>query len=217
MTVTIRNVQVAPDHWNEGCDPKLRAWREMADYRIARDAVVKSGQQKSPALPLSLLFAVHQAEMRVDQVAHGTGVSPATVSLALKRNGLTGGPDRRGQRVVRQCVDVGPLPVAIRIAPTEVSAIVRRSALRKGVPAEERARLRDEFYTLSERLRNLGLTFADIATLSGRAVQSIHQWRIRKEGNYPAPPQEVIDDLKQAAERHEAVLARARSLLETLV
>jgi hypothetical protein len=216
MTVTIRNVQVAPDHWNEGCDPKLRAWREMADYRIARDAVVKSGQQKSPALPLSLLVAVHQAEMRVDQIAHGTGVSPATVSLALKRNGLTGGPGRRSQRIVRQCVDAGPLPVAIRIAPTEVSAIVRRSALRKGVPAEERARLRDEFYAVSERLRNLGLSFKHLAALCGRSVQSIHQWRVRQAGNYPAPTQEIVDDLTQVAEHHEAVLARARSLLETL-
>ncbi|MBZ9983991.1 hypothetical protein LB521_22920 [Mesorhizobium sp. BR-1-1-8] len=214
MTTTIRNVQVAQDPWNDNTDPKIRAWKEMSDYRISRDAVIKAGQTKSPALPLSLLMAVHKAGMRVDQVASATGVAPATVSLALRRNGLTDKIGRRGQTVLRQCSAAAPLAIALKVMPIEMPPTTRRAAVLKGVPAEERARLRDEFYAVSERLRKMGLTFEHVAILSGRAIQSVHQWRVRKDGNYPAPPQDVIDDLKRAAERHEAVLARARALLE---
>lgn len=216
MTMTIRNIQIAPDTWNGGIDPNVRAWQEMASYRIHREAVIKAGQSKSPALPLSLLTAAHKAGLRVDQIAQGTGVKATTVALALRRNGLTDKVGRRGRAILRQCVDAGPLPVALKVVPTDVVAITRRAAVLKGVSAVERARLRDEFYSVSERLRKLGLTFEHIAALSGRAVQSVHQWRVRKDGNYPAPPPEVSDDLKQAAERHEAVMARARALLETL-
>jgi len=215
MTTTIRNVQIAQDRWNDGTDPKVRAWKEMRDYSICRDAVMKAGQSKSPALPLSLLVAVRKAGLRVDQVAHATGVAPATVSLALRRNGLTDKIGRRGTTILRQCAGAAPLPVALKAMPLDIPT-ARRAAVLKGVPADERARLRDEFYAVSERLRGLGLTFEHIAALSGRAVQSVHQWRVRKNGNYPAPPQEVIDDLKRAAARHEAILARARALLETL-
>ncbi|MBZ9960624.1 hypothetical protein [Mesorhizobium sp. BR1-1-14] len=213
MTTTIRNVQVAQDPWNDNTDPKVRAWKEMSDYRISRDAVMKAGQTKSPALPLSLLMAVHKAGMRVDQVASTTGVAPTTVSLALRRNGLTDKIGRRGQTVLRQCAAAAPLPVTIKVVLIDMPT-ARRAALRKSMPAGERARLRDEFYAVSERLRKIGLTFEHIAILSGRAIQSVHQWRVRKNGNYPAPSQDIIDDLKRAAERHEAVLARARALLE---
>jgi hypothetical protein len=216
MTITIRNVQIARDTWNDDTSPQVRAWREMASYRIHRDAVMKAGQGKSPALPLSLLTAVHKAGMRVDQIAQGTGVTAATVSLALRRNGLTDKVERRGRVARRQCVDASPVTLAVKIASIDIVPTTRRPALPRGMPAGERARLRREFHAVSERLRALGLTFEHIAALSGRTVQSIHQWRIRKDGNYPAPPQELIDDLSQAAERHEAIVARAQALLETL-
>lgn len=215
MTITIRNVQIARDTWNDD-DPTIRAWKEMASYRIHREAVVKAGQRKSPALPLSLLTAVHKAGMRIDQIAQGTGVTAATVSLAMKRNGLTDKIERRGRVVLRQCVGETPVTLAVRIVSVDSVATMKRTALPRGVPAEERARLRHEFYAVSERLRTLGLTFEHIAALSGRTVQSVHQWRIRKKGYYPTPPQEVIDDLLRAAERHEGILARAQALLETL-
>lgn len=216
MTMTIRDVQVAKDTWNDGIDPKLRAWKEMASYRIHRDAVMKAGQKKSPALPLSLLTAVHKAGLRVEQTAQGTGVSLSTVTLALKRNGLTDKVGRLGRTTLRQCVEGEAASIVLKVMPIKIDATTRHAAVLKGVSAEERARLRGEFYAVSERLRKLGLTFEHIAALSGRAVQSVHQWRVRKSGSYPAPPQEVIDDLKRAAERHEAILARARALLETL-
>lgn len=216
MTITIRNIQVASDTWNDGTDPRLLAWKEMASYRIHREAVMKSGQRKSPALPLSLLTAVRKAGLRVDQIAQGTGVPAATVALALRRNSLTDKVGRKGRAVLEQCVGANLLPFTLKIVPSDIVPSARRAAVMQGVPAEERARLRDEFYAVSERLRKLGLTFEHIAALSGRAVQTVHQWRVRKDGNYPAPPQEVIDDLIQAAERHEALLARARALLETL-
>jgi hypothetical protein len=215
MTITLRNVQVAQDRWNDGVDPRIRAWKEMRDYSICREAVIKAGQSKSPALPLSLLIAVHKAGLRVDQIAQGTGVTPVAVSLALKRNGLTDKAGRRGRTAVQQCVDVKPLPVAIRIVPTDIPT-TRRARVMKGVPAEERARLRNDFYAVSERLRKIGLTFENIAALAGRGIPTVHQWRIRTEGKHPAPPQEVIDDLKAAAERYEAILARAQALLESL-
>lgn len=215
MTTMIRNVQVARDAWHDGTSPKALFWRQAADYRIYRDAAIKAGAKKSPALPLALLASAARAQLRVDQVAHATGVPAATVALALKRNGLTGKVGRRGRSAVRQCVGADPLPVALKVAHVNAPSS-RRAALLKGTSAEERARLRDDFYEVSERLRKQGLSFKQIAALSGRAVQSIHQWRVRTDGNYPAPTQAIIDDLKQAAEHHDAVLGRAQALLETL-
>jgi hypothetical protein len=105
---------------------------------------------------------------------------------------------------------------AVRIVPSGIVPTQRRAAVPRGLPEGERTRLRAEFYAVSERLRKLGLSFDHIAAMSGRGIQSVHQGRIRKNGNYPAPPQEIIDDLLQAAEHQEAILAQARALLETL-
>lgn len=215
MTTTLRNVQVARDTWHDGTSPRAIFWRQAADYRIYRDAAMKANAKKSPALPLSLLASALKARMRVDQIAHATDVSPATVSAALKRNGLTGKVGRPGQSVVRQCTSAGPIPISLKLTNAQFPAS-RRDSLKKGVPAEERARLRADFYVVSERLRSQGLSFTQIAALAGRAVQTVHQWRVRQVGNYPAPTEAIIADLKLAAERNEAILGRARALLETL-
>lgn len=215
MTVTIRNIQVASDPWNGSVSPQALAWREMANYRIYRDAALASGQKKSPALPLSLLTAAHQAGLRVDQIAQGTGVEPATVSAALKRNGLNDKKGRSGARATTQCVHE-QLPVAIQIVPVAVARSEGHAPLLSGASPEERSQLRADFLSISERMRGLGFSFAQIACLSGRSIQTVHQWRIRTEGNYPAPPREVIDDLIRAADKHESVIARARALLATM-
>lgn len=215
MTTTLRNVQVAKDTWHEGTSPGAVFWRHAADYRIYRDAAMKAKAKRSPALPLSLLASALKAGMRVDQIAHATDVSPATVAAAIKRNGLTGKVGRPGRSVVRQCTDVGPLPISLKLTNVEFPTS-RRGSLKKGVPAEERGLLRADFYAVSERLRKQGLSFTQIAALAGRAVQTVHQWRVRQVGNYPAPTEAIIADLKQAAGRNEAVLGRARALLETL-
>lgn len=215
MTVMLRDIQVASDPWNGSVSPQALAWRGMADYRICRAAAIASGQRKSPALPLSLLTAVHQAGLRVDQIAHGTGVEPATVSAALKRNGLTDKKGRSGSRATTQCVHE-QLPVAIQIVPVAVARSEGHAPLLKGASLVERSQLRADFLNVSERLRCLGFSFAQIACLSGRSIQTIHQWRIRTEGNYPAPPREVIDDLILAADKHESVIARAKALLATM-
>lgn len=215
MTVTLRHIQVASDPWNGSVSPRALAWRGMADYRICRAAAIASGQRKSPALPLSLLTAVHQAGLRVDQIAHGTGVEPATVSAALKRNGLTEKKGRSGARATTQCVHE-QLPVEIQLAPVVVARSKGHAPLLKGASPEERSQLRADYRNISERMRGLGFSFAQIACLSGRSIQTVHQWRIRTKGNYPAPPREVIDDLIRAADKHESVIARARALLVTM-
>jgi hypothetical protein len=42
MTITIRNVQIARDAWNDDADPRVRAWEEMASCRIHREPVMKA-------------------------------------------------------------------------------------------------------------------------------------------------------------------------------
>lgn len=208
MTKTIRNVAVAPDPWNAKTKPFAIALRECADYRIHRKALLDSGQRKSPPLPPSLLVAVSACKMRVDQIATLTELDPGTVRQALKRNVLLESREARAPDPAPQ-----PLPVRLNVI-ADVAPAERRPKLLSRVPEADRRRLRDELYEVTERLRALGLSFADIAAIAGRAVQTVHQWRIRREGNYPAPTPEIIADLKAALAGYEAVHARARTLLE---
>lgn len=208
MTKSIRNVAVAPDPWNAKTSPYTIALRECADYRIHRKALLASGQRKSPSLPPSLLVAVSACGMRVDQIANLTELDPGTVRQALKRNVLLASNERRKPSHASR-----PLPLRLNVV-AEGTQAVRRPQLLSRVPEAERRRLRDELYEVTEQLRALGLSFKDIAALAGRAEQTVHQWRIRREGNYPAPTPEIVNDLKTALARHEAVIARARTLLE---
>jgi hypothetical protein len=210
-TTTLRNVALAPTPWTKGQDAFSLAMRQCADYRVHREAVIKSGAKRSPALPMSLLTAARASGMRPDQIAHATGVDPQTVRLALQRNGLDGPVPAQA----RLASDTPALPIAITAAPRAIPPR-RRDQVRCNVPAEERQRLRDEYYAVSEKLRAYGMSFTQIAALSGRAVQSVHQWRVRKPGPYPAPTHEIVDDLRAAAQEHEAVLAKVESLLEKL-
>ncbi|MER8573366.1 hypothetical protein NKG99_14345 [Mesorhizobium sp. M1409] len=182
-----------------------------ADYRNHRAAVLKAGARKSPPLPLALLTAARRGGFRISQIALATGLSESTVSAAFSRNRLVA--ERKGDRPRTNTAPAAGLPILLKALPLE-TLTKRRPQLLKSVSAVERARLKAEFRDLSDRLRACGLAAKDIAALSGRALQSVHQWRVNGLA-YPAPSQDIIDDLRRAAARYEAMIGRATTILET--